>query len=609
MPPIRVMPEILSNKIAAGEVVERPASVVKELVENAIDAGSTRIQVDIEHGGRRRIRVSDNGSGMPKDDALLSIERYATSKIHHDKDLYAIATLGFRGEALPSIASVSRFTLVTRDGDSQIGTQLVVHGGRLQNVVSAGAPVGTLIDVEELFFNTPARRKFLKSVQTEMGHIADTLAEIALGWPAIRFRLTHDERIVKDWAAGESRFRVADVLGKELDRHLLPVEGASNRVTLSGWVASSSQFRATSRSIHIFVNGRSVRDRLIRHALLQGYTGRQVKGQFPIAVLFITVPADEVDVNVHPTKHEIRFAHSQEIHRIVSQTVGRVLSTAERPSWNTPTLQARWEPKAAEDFPDYSTRSHLSPPAPATFNTFPSQFDPSDPGAIPAGEPRGSTLALDSPPKNLCSTPTQSTLWEKNPLGEFQILGQYLGTYILCQSTEKELVLIDQHAAHERIAFEQLKKHRITRPPLSQRRIMPETFELSFQEAETLSKMLPGLFETGLEIEPFGGNTFIVKAVPNLLSNRAVLPLIRELVEKGTELGIKGNLDAATDDILATMACHSVVRAHQELSRDQMRALISELMSCEDPAHCPHGRPTWIRFSVREVEKRFGRIV
>lgn len=588
MPPVRVMPEILSNKIAAGEVVERPASVVKELVENAIDAGAARIQVDIEKGGRRLIRVSDNGYGMPRDDALLSIERYATSKLHDDTDLGAIVTLGFRGEALPSIASVSRFTLVTRNAESETGTQLVVHGGRLQDVSAAGAPVGTLVSVEDLFFNTPARRKFLKAVATEMGHVADTLAEIALGWPGIRFRLTHDGRVVKDWAAGEARFRVADVLGRDLDRHLYAVSGTSEWASICGWVAAAGQVRATARGIHVFVNGRCVRDRVIRHALLQGYAGRQVKGQFPVAVLFITVPVSDVDVNVHPTKHEIRFAHPQEIHLLVAQSVSRTLAVAERPAWAPPSSPAAGEETVAET---------VHRPA-ISGESFPVL---SEPTTAPSVAPSATLTAADPP--------TQTPLWREDPLAGLRILGQYLDTYILCQSMNRDLILIDQHAAHERIAFERLKNRRIGHAEPSQPLITPETLELGFREAEVLLRMLPTLQAAGLEIDPFGGTTFIVKAKPDLLARRSMSPLIRELVEKGSHYGVSGNLDPAMDDILATMACHSVVRANAALGRDQMRALITALMACADPAHCPHGRPTWVRLSQREIEKRFGRVL
>ena len=334
MSKIKILPEILSNKIAAGEVVERPASVVKELVENSLDAGSTRIIVDIAQGGRSLIRVSDNGSGMNRDDALLALERYATSKIYKDQDLFSINTLGFRGEALPSIASVSRFSLVSRDESADAGTEIVVDGGKIKNVAEVGAPRGTMVSVKQLFFNTPARRKFLKTIGTEMGHIADRIASIALGHPGVQFRLTHNDKIVKNWLMTAEPFdRVVDVLGNDLKNDLLAIDSQTDGISISGWIASPRANRRTSRAIYLYVNGRFVHDRIVQHALFEGYAQRLVKGQFPVAVIFINVPFDEVDVNVHPTKNEVRFARQKEVHEAVRQTVAQTLYEMDRPGW------------------------------------------------------------------------------------------------------------------------------------------------------------------------------------------------------------------------------------------------------------------------------------
>ena len=334
MSKIKILPEILSNKIAAGEVVERPASVVKELVENSLDADSSRIIVDVVQGGRSLIRVSDNGSGMNHDDALLSLERYATSKIYKDQDLFSINTLGFRGEALPSIASVSRFQLITRDKSADTGTEILVDGGKIKNVMEVGAPPGTMVSVKQLFFNTPARRKFLKTIGTEMSHIADRVASIALGHPEVQFRLTHNEKIVKDWPIATASFdRVVDVLGNVLRNDLHAVESQTGGVSISGWISSPRENRRTSQAIYIYVNGRFVRDRIVQHALFEGYSQRLVKGQFPIAVLFINVPFDEVDVNVHPTKNEVRFARQKDVHEAVRRTVAQTLYEVDRPGW------------------------------------------------------------------------------------------------------------------------------------------------------------------------------------------------------------------------------------------------------------------------------------
>ncbi len=336
MSKIKILPEILSNKIAAGEVVERPASVVKELLENALDAGSTRIMIDIEKGGRSLIRVSDNGSGMGRDDALLALERYATSKIYKDQDLFRIHTLGFRGEALPSIAAVSRFSLVSRDPSADVGTQISVEGGKIKNVTEVGAPKGTMVTIRQLFFNTPARRKFLKTIGTEMGHIADKIGSIALGHPGVQFRLTHNDKIVKDWPSTSAPLdRVVDVLGGDLKNTLHSIEFQNNAVSISGWISSPRTTRRTSRGLFIYVNGRFVRDRIVQHALFEGYSQRLVKGQFPIAALFINVPFEEVDVNVHPTKNEVRFARQRDIHEAVRQAVAQTLFETDKSSWDT----------------------------------------------------------------------------------------------------------------------------------------------------------------------------------------------------------------------------------------------------------------------------------
>ncbi|MCP4692519.1 MAG: DNA mismatch repair endonuclease MutL [Desulfobacterales bacterium] len=330
---IHILPEILTNKIAAGEVVERPASVVKELVENALDAESDRIIIEVKKGGRSLIRVSDNGVGMSRDDALLSLERYATSKIRTDADLFSIGTLGFRGEALPSIASVSRFSLVSRDEASTAGVEILVQGGKFKKVVETGAPRGTMVTIRDLFFNTPARRKFLKTINTEMGHIADVAARAALGRPDVLFRLIHNGKTVKNWpAASDPADRVADVVGKEAANNLFPMEFSENGITATGWTASSRIARRTSSGIYFFVNGRFVRDRMAQHALFEGYAGRLMKGRFPVAILFLNLPFDQVDVNVHPTKNEVRFSRRNAVYNAIKAACFKALQGEDRPA-------------------------------------------------------------------------------------------------------------------------------------------------------------------------------------------------------------------------------------------------------------------------------------
>jgi len=582
---IKILPEILSNKIAAGEVVERPSSVVKELVENSLDADSTRIIIEVERGGRSLIRVSDNGTGMSSDDALLSIERYATSKIYKDADLFSIKTLGFRGEALPSIASVSRFTLETRDQGSSVGTRIEIEGGKIRKVSEAGVPAGTLITVRDIFFNTPVRRKFLKTINTEMSHIADTLANIAVGWTHVHFRLNHNSRTVKNWTpVSDPSDRAADVLGKEMKNELQRVNASDEIFSLSGWIASPRISRSTSRGIYVYVNGRCVQDRTVQHALFEGYEGRLMKGQFPMAVLFICAAPDQVDVNVHPRKNEVRFLQQNRIHSLVKNAVSSVLNLADR------NLFDNHPPPLRSD----------TPPLPTEISEPFSGFNP----PLPKMSLHNEEQPVFSESSRI--SPEQTRLWKKNRFSDMKIIGQFQGTYIICESGDG-LVLIDQHAAHERILFEQLKSRASVKT--RQTLLIPETLDLSHTENDILETLLPAFEEIGFEIEPFGGNTSIVKSVPALLIGREISPLITEIVEKAAVIGLSAGIDRIKDECLMLTACHAAVRANQELSEKEIKALLHQLEECENPSHCPHGRPIWIQWTMRSLEKSFNRIV
>ena len=598
MSQIKILPEILSNKIAAGEVVERPSSVAKELVENALDAGSTKIIVEVEKGGRSLVRVADNGIGMNRDDALLAIERYATSKIHNDADLFTISTLGFRGEALPSIAAVSKFCLTSREETAQAGTEIVVEGGTIKKVSDIGAPTGTMVDVKQLFYNTPARRKFLKTVNTEMGHIADTVASIALGWPGVQFRLIHNSKVIKNWTTvSDHADRVVDVLGKGLKDDLHPIEFFSDDITVSGWLSSPGVKRSTSRGIYVYVNNRFVRDRVIQHALFEGYEGRLMKGQFPVAVLFIHVPFDQVDVNVHPTKHEIRFARQKSVHDMVAGAAARALRLADRQEWTTPSFPENRPSVGEHRISEPVTRfSHSETEA---FGLRDNRFDNRNVFGLWKKQDKDDLPRVPA---------EQEDLWKGKPFGNLRVVGQFHDTYILCESFEG-LVLIDQHAAHERVLFEQLKNRSSTAKKAAQKRLVPETVELGYREAKILESLIPDLNDLGLEMEPFGGNTFVIKSVPALLEQREISPLVVEIVEKMAEMGFTPGLEKAIDECLVLMACHGAIRANQKLSDTEMRGLLEQLDQCHHPSNCPHGRPTWIRWSVRKLEKSFKRIV
>ncbi len=606
---IRIMPEILSNKIAAGEVVDRPASVVKELVENALDAGSRRIHVEIEQGGRRLIRVADDGMGMSHDDALLSLERYATSKIFSDRDLFAINTLGFRGEALPSIAAVSHLQLITRPADADAGVEIRVAGGKLIDVSQAGAAPGTVITVASLFYNTPARRKFLKTVPTEMGHIGDCLASIAMGWPQVQWRLTHNGKIVKQWARSQDAAgRVADVLGRDVGTALIGLEGQAQDVAVRGWVAAPHITRATSRGIFVYVNGRFVRDRAVQHALFQAFGTRLMKGRFPVAVLFIELPFDQVDINVHPTKHEVRFVNRRMLHQAVRSIVSAALDKHAKPQWQP-------SPKSDRVFIDSPAR--IASPhvpfsaAPRSDRARAAVTDVAEANNLP--EPARHTTRpaypVDKPaPVDPGDHAVQGNFWPDSFFSQLRIIGQLRGVYILCESPEG-LVLIDQHAAHERVVYEALRAQSDRTRPQAQRLMTPQTIELSHREADVLQSILPRLARAGFEIEPFGGATFAIKSVPVLLGKTNAGPVIADVAEKMTQIGVADDVENVLDDCLKLIACHRALRAGRSLEMRHIQHLLEQLAACRIPSHCPHGRPIWILWSVKDLEKSFQRIV
>jgi len=570
---------------------------------------------------------------MGHDDALLALERYATSKIFKDQDLFSINTLGFRGEALPSIAAVSRFNLTTRPVSADSGTEIVVEGGKIRDVSEIGAPVGTMITVRQLFFNTPARRKFLKTIGTEMGHIADMVARIALGNSAVQFRLNHNGKRVKNWSAAPETFaRIVDVLGNDLKSSLHAIEFCNDGISITGWISSPRASRRTSRGIYIYVNGRFVRDRIVQHALFEGHSQRLVKGQFPVAVIFIDVPPDAVDVNVHPTKNEVRFARQRDVHEAVRRAVAQTLYEKDRPGWGNARASGNEEfrqqgriseavskdlgfgiadfGKKRVDFPipregsdGEVHRGHKFSADPALRTSHPATRSPS------FSNPKSAISDLQSKDAQPATRDAQHAIWKKKTFSDMRVIGQFHNTYIVCES-QQGLILIDQHAAHERILFEQFSVRSADARKSAQRLLVPETIELGYREAGVLEKLIPQLSELGLDIEPFGGNTFVVKAVPVLLAGREVKPVLIEIVEKIAETGAAASgLGEALDQSRMVLACHAAIRANQALSQTQIKGLLSQLDGCHNPAHCPHGRPTWIHWDTRALEKSFKRIV
>jgi DNA mismatch repair protein MutL len=584
-PRIKILSESLANKIAAGEVVERPASVVKELVENALDAGATDIRLEIASGGRRMIRVSDNGHGMSREDSLLALERHATSKLSSDSDLDRITSLGFRGEALPAIASVARLRLKSRQNASIAGTEILVEGGRIKQVTSCGMAPGTEIAVEQLFFNTPARLKFLRSTETEAAHVGDLIVRLAISRPDVAFCYVNDGREIFRVTAGDLMVRLQRLMARGTP--LYPFEGESDAALVSGYLAPPSASRSTANSIFTFINGRFVRDKVVQHAILQAWRPVLEKGRYPLLALFIELLPDEVDVNVHPTKHEVRFRRQGQVHDTIQSVLSETLS---RSPWLQHAHAHRTEPA-----PDV-----LKPPLSAHRQGVQQALD-----RFMTAAPRPAGLPAVQEGPTTYGAPTTA----KQPGGYFsslQVIGQFQAAYILCQG-DSELVLIDQHAAYERVRFEQLKASFQASGVESQRLLLPETVELSFAEADAARRQRPGLQTLGFELEEFGGQTFLLNAVPRIIAASEPLRLLHDLLADLAAIGASGSFEQVRDDLLSRVACHSVVRGAHPLDRRQMEELLNEMDRTDFSAHCPHGRPVSHTITLRELEKLFRR--
>jgi DNA mismatch repair protein MutL len=642
---IRILPDILSNQIAAGEVVQRPVSAVKELVENAMDAGADRIIVEIENGGKTLIRVSDNGCGLSRDEAVLAVERYATSKIYTKDDLFSISTFGFRGEALPAIASVSKFSLVSRTADNATGTRVDMDGGKLAGVTDTGAPVGTMVEVKRLFFNTPARRKFLKSENTESGHIADALAGLAIGNPTVGFRLVVNRRAVKSYPPGQTLFQRAQmVLGKEVVDQLYEIQwpkaedGEDNSMPglgICGVCANPGVTRSTANRIYLFVNQRLVYDRGLISAMFQGYRGRIMKGRYPVGAVCVTLPCNQVDVNVHPAKREIKFITPGPVYQALAVAVADALNRGQDDKFSyaravmpgkkeaqTPVQAALKsaslpEKKVTSDL--FKSVSNPPPQPPPVYNApdlAPESFQTAEPPEKPwVPEPETELPAQSTLPdqRNQRSDQAVPEPFSKPEPGQhiqsgIRVVGQVLNIYIVVEK-ENHLILVDQHAAHERIVFEQLLNRYRRMDVQSQSLAIPEVLELSNKEAVVLESIMADLADLGIRVEPFGGTSFVIKAVPVLVEEKHVGAMVVEMVEKISQANGTGLKDDWLDDALATMACHRSVRGGQSMSVKEMAALVEQLFACENPMHCPHGRPVFVSFDARSLEKLFKRLV
>jgi DNA mismatch repair protein MutL len=671
---IKLLPEQVANQIAAGEVIERPASVVKELVENALDAGAKKVSVEIQAGGRSLIRVTDDGTGMSRDDALLCLERHATSKIQRAEDLAAIATMGFRGEALPSIASVSRFTLTTRerDGSSPEGTQIVVNGGKIIEVKAAGSAPGTNVEVRQLFFNLPARRKFLRTEETEAAHIQHYLTLAALAFPEVAFTFQKDGRLVwqlppqKSGAATSSRLealreRLRALLGDEkvlpvnfsaaLDDSVQPEEAdifepaqpekSADDPSLSpvtrhpslkiwGFLGAPGVSRATRESQHLFVNRRPVENRGLNYALLEGYHTSLMKGRYPVCCLFLEIDPAAVDVNIHPAKREVKFHHEFEIRKFLARAVRETLLAFHSPSLRsdaTSTAPEKPKPDLTTKARDRQSEARAETKAAPEFFTpslpvFPKKTKPVPPAELPkpaaqisgqsesrkpkAGIPQsaGDTPSVSSQPPPAATPASGPAPLLNVPLRLVGVIGKL---YVVLES-DRGLVLLDQHAAHERILFEQmLNRIEQSGSAPSQKLLLPETIELPARDANFLREQLPALTRLGVGLSEFGERTFLLDTLPPFVKaadpRRFVLDLVDELKAAGREV----NLARLGEHTIAKTVCRHAVKANDPLAGRELEKLIEDLRLCAMPYTCPHGRPTLIEMNYRELEKKFGR--
>lgn len=695
MPTIRQLSTSVINKIAAGEVIERPASVVKELLENAVDAGATRIDVQLESGGCDLVRITDNGCGIAPEQLMLAVASHATSKIVDADDLFRVATLGFRGEALASIAEISQFTIRSRTAESAEGAELVVHGGSAQPIMPCAGPIGTTIEVRNLFFNTPVRRKFLRQAQTEIGHCTEAFTRIALACEHIHFTLRHNDRLLFDLPPGDWRRRIGLLIGKEIELSLIPIDAGDDTTKIFGYVCDPQQNRSSNKLQYLFLNSRHIRDRSLQHALSEAYRGLLLTGRFPICFLRIEMPADSVDVNVHPSKLEVRFQDGGRLYSLILGTLRKkflatdLTARLHRPQGATESAQnsmddgalaahrrelvdwakgAMGQARPASDAPaarlaagelsqgSLAVLYDQSPDRSLTLNTiapaagYPASYaasyasrGPADaatstdaaasstlyPGSFHVAQvaAQDSTAQLGSANPNsaeLLLDPSVTPLVTSTVAAEprdlpavrpqlapgvpvmssigFQVHQRYLVT-----ENEEGMVVIDQHALHERILYEQLKTKVLAGKLECQRLLVPEPVTLTASEAAAVLESRETLAQLALDVQEFGGDTVLVASYPAMLSGVNVEQLLRQIVEQlvaGNKEVDRRNL---LDDLLNMIACKAAIKAGDRLSPEEITALLLQRDHYENTHHCPHGRPTALVFSREELDKRFKR--
>jgi len=605
---IRVLPPEVADKIAAGEVVERPASVVKELVENALDAGARHIHIELEDAGIGLIAVVDDGEGMSAEDAVCAFQRHATSKVACVDDLFRITTLGFRGEALASIAAVSTTTLTTRRVEDLSGTQVLIRGGRVADVRSAGTAAGTRVEVVDLFGNTPARRKFLKAPPTEVGHVSELVTRTALAFPHVGFRLRHGSRTLLDHTAvADGAERLLQVLGHDRATAMMPFHGRSPAGAIRGWLSGSHFSVPSPRHIFTYVNGRYVRDKLVSHALVAGYSTLLMHGRYPAAVVFIDVATEEVDVNVHPAKSEVRFRRGGAVHDLITRAVMERL----RASTGLGTGPAA--PSAAGEPTEALTQLSMGLRLPGGMGALRLVPLPAVGGAPAAGLAPAPPWPLDAlhpatrlPVEAATATPAAAPPAGAGFFASLRVIGQAFDGYVIGENGGA-LVVIDQHAAHERVTFERLRHAYADGGVNQQRLLIPVIVDVGAQAAPLLAEHLADLHSLGFELEPFGGSSFAVRGVPALLGDADPATLVRDLAEELIDAGRSRRLTQAAEAVLARLACHSAVRVGQSLGPEQIRALLTAMDSVEFAGNCPHGRPAFITLPRTDLERLFKR--
>lgn len=643
MPTIRQLPPSVVNKIAAGEVIERPASVVKELVENSLDAGARRIDVTVEQGGTELIRVVDDGCGVAPEQLELALASHATSKIVDAEDLFRVATLGFRGEALASIAAVSRLSFRSRPIDAPIATELEVVGGAAEPLRPVGGPCGTTVEVRHLFFNTPVRQKFLRTTQTEMGHLTEALARLALAHPRVHFTLQHGGRLIHDLPPGNSRQRIAALFGQELADGLIHIESDDDGIQLTGDVANPSHSRPNNRMQYLFLNGRFIRDRSLQHALGEAYRGLLLTGRFPVCFLHLQMPAAAVDVNVHPTKLEVRFQDGGRVYsQLLSTLRTKFLSTdliaraSSAPAGSaaddeilaaTPAAsQGLWDwakrqlgPATGDgrvpEFVPFADRDQrgalrlhrvdLPPPvgrAPSAASSREADVIPNDRGGLLESTTSDRTADDASAAAERLDRPHGAPQAHGSPRA-LQIHNRYLVT-----ETDEGLEVIDQHALHERILYEALRERVLAGAVESQRLLVPEPVDLAASEAAAAVENRAVLAQLGMEVEAFGGETVLVSAYPAMLANLPPAEVLRSLVDQLLAGGKQPESRDILDELLHMIACKAAVKYGDRLTPQEIDALLEQRGLAQDHHHCPHGRPTALIFTREQLDRQFKRI-